>query len=154
MLQDTVSPRYLRFFWRWLQLLLFITSALVTIDVDGQICHFYSQGFVLSQILSVLKRRNPLENHASNTMGTNAFCWSYKQSRSCNHRQKNLRYLGLTVSWSSNRIFDRPINGWEISSSVFGQTRCTRLYLIQIWKKCWGCIIPLPIYMFTNQLLC
>ena len=74
LLQDTVSPRYLRFFWRWLQLLLFITSALVTIDVDGQICHFYSQGFVLSQILSVLKRRNPLENHASNTMGTNAFC--------------------------------------------------------------------------------
>ena len=60
-------------------------------------------------------------------MGTNAFCWSYKQSRSCNHRQKNLRYLGLTVSWSSNRIFDRPINGWEISDSVFGRTRCTRL---------------------------
>ena len=68
------KPQVPRFFWRWLQLLLFITSALVTIDVDGQICHFYSQGFVLSQILSVLKRRNPLENHASNTMGTNAFC--------------------------------------------------------------------------------
>ena len=59
---------------------------------------------------------------------------SYKQSRSCNHRQKNLTYLGLTVSWSSNRIFDRPINGWEISDSVFGRTRCTRLYFLGIVK--------------------
>ena len=45
------------------------------------------------------------------------------------YRQKNLTYLGLTVSWSSNQIFDRHINGWEISSSVFGMTRCTRLYI-------------------------
>ena len=45
------------------------------------------------------------------------------------YRQKNLTYLGLTGSWSSNRIFDRSINGWEISDSMFGQTRCTRLYL-------------------------
>ena len=44
---------------------------------------------------------------------------------------KNSRILGLILSWSSNRIFDRPINGWEISSSVFGQTRCTRLYFAQ-----------------------
>ena len=50
------------------------------------------------------------------------------------YRQKNLTYLGLTGSWSSNRIFDRPINGWEIRDSVFGQTRCTRLYQQEIWK--------------------
>ena len=31
-------------------------------------------------------------------------------------------------SWNSNRIFDKPTNGWEISSSVFGTTRRTRLY--------------------------
>ena len=57
------------------------------------------------------------------------------------YRQKNLTYLGLTGSWSSNRIFDRPINGWEISDSVFGQTRCTRLYVcvqkIRRWKWEW-----------------
>ena len=32
-------------------------------------------------------------------------------------------------SWNSNRIFDRPTNGREISSSVFGLTRRTRLYI-------------------------
>ena len=32
-------------------------------------------------------------------------------------------------SWNSNRIFNRPSNGREISSSVFGLTRRTRLYL-------------------------
>ena len=32
-------------------------------------------------------------------------------------------------SWNSNRIFDRPSNGREISSSVFGLTRRTRLYI-------------------------
>ena len=34
-------------------------------------------------------------------------------------------------SWNSNRIFDRPANGREISSSVFGLTRRTRLYLFR-----------------------
>ena len=33
----------------------------------------------------------------------------------------------LIRSWSSQRIFNRPINGREISSSVFGLTRRTRL---------------------------
>ena len=32
-------------------------------------------------------------------------------------------------SWNSNRIFNRPSNGREISSSVFGTTRRTRLYI-------------------------
>ena len=33
----------------------------------------------------------------------------------------------LIRSWSSHRIFNRAINGREISSSVFGVTRRTRL---------------------------
>ena len=55
--------------------------------------------------------------------------WSCKQSRSWNNAKFYLTFLWLIWSWSSNRIFDRPINGREISSSVFGQTRRTRLYL-------------------------
>ena len=38
-------------------------------------------------------------------------------------------------SWNSNRIFDRPRNGREISSSMFGLTRRTRLYVLNARKK-------------------
>ena len=64
------------------------------------------------------------------------------------YRQKNLTYLGLTVSWRSNRIFDRPINGWEISSSVFGQTRCTRLYVRENFRICLGKFSVFPREIF------
>ena len=41
----------------------------------------------------------------------------------------NLSFLVLIIrSRSSNRILYKPANGREISSSVFCQTRCTRLY--------------------------
>ena len=55
-------------------------NTMVPIDVDGQICHFCSQGFVPWQILVVFKRRNPIENTTVNTMRTMVFCWSCKQS--------------------------------------------------------------------------
>ena len=44
---------------------------------------------------------------------------------------KNLRFLVLIRSRSSNRILYRPVNGREISISVFGRTRRTRLYLLK-----------------------
>ena len=34
-----------------------------------------------------------------------------------------------TWSWNSNRILNRPSNARKISSSDFGTTRCSRLYL-------------------------
>ena len=67
------------------------------------------------------------------SMGTMVFCWSCKQNWSWSNGNYFLRFLVLIRSWSSNRIFDRPINGWEISISVFGRTRCTRQY---IFKDC------------------
>ena len=51
----------------------FQQNTMVFIDVDGEICHFCSQGFVLLQILLVLKRRNPFENPTINTIGTACF---------------------------------------------------------------------------------
>ena len=75
-LQDHMSPKYLRKNFALFQLLLHLQlqqNTMVFIDVDGQICHFCSQGFVLWQILSVLKRRNPFENPTINTIGTTRF---------------------------------------------------------------------------------
>ena len=57
-------------------------NTMVPVDMDGQICHFCSQGFVPRQILMVLNMGNPLENPATNTMGNHEYCWSCKQSRS------------------------------------------------------------------------
>ena len=64
----------------------------------------------------------------STSTGTMVFCWSCKQSWSWTNAKKFLRFLGLMRSRSSNRILYRPANGREISSSLFGQTRRTRLY--------------------------
>ena len=43
---------------------------------------------------------------------------------------KFLTFCEVVRSWDSNRIFDRPRNGREISSSIFGLTRRTRLQVL------------------------
>ena len=49
LLQDCLTSRYVRFFLALLQLQLCLQlqqNTMVPVDVDGQICHFCSQGFV------------------------------------------------------------------------------------------------------------
>ena len=71
----------------------------------------------------------------STSTGTMVFCWSCKQSWSWSNAKTNLRFLVLIRSRSSNRILYIPVNGQEISISVFGRTRRTRLYKKR--KKLW-----------------
>ena len=108
-------------------------NTMIPIDVDGQICHFCSQGFVPWQILVVFKRRNPIENITVNTIRTMVSCWSCKQSSGWSYANSFLKFLVLIRSWSSNRILYRPVNGQEMSSSVFCQTRRTRHNICQFF---------------------
>ena len=90
--------------------------------------------FVTFVFTSICQGTNPCEQKwqiwTSTSTGTMVFCWSCKQSWSWTNAKKFLRFLGLMRSRSSNRILYRPANGREISSSLFGQTRRTRLYIL------------------------
>ena len=84
LLRDRKRTKNFRFYLALLQLQLCLQlqqNTMVPVDVDGQICHFCSQGFVREQ------------------------SWSWSNAKT------NLRFLVLIRSRSSNRILYRPING-------------------------------------------
>ena len=102
-------------------------NTMVPIDVDGQICHFCSQGFVPWQILVVLNMGNPLENPATNTMGASEYCWSCKQKWEWEKNKQPTAFSVLIRFWSTHQNLFSPRNGQEISSSLFDQTRLGKL---------------------------
>ena len=89
---------------------------MVSIDVDGQICHFCSQWFVPWQILVVLNMGNPLENPATNTMGASAYCWSCKQKWAWEKNKQPTAFSVLIQLTNSSRA----IQWGAIFSAVFG----------------------------------
>ena len=65
----------------------------------------------------------------STSTGTMVFCWSCKQSWSWSNANPPVAGQGLTRSQNSCRIEFSSKNGREISSSLYGTTRCGQLYI-------------------------
>ena len=130
LLRDRMRTKNFRFYLALLQLQLCLQlqqNTMVPIDVDGQICHFCSQGFVPWQILVVLNMGNPLENPATNTMGASEYCWSCKQKWAWEKNKQPTAFSVLIRFWRTNQNQFSPKNGRENGSSLYGTTRLGQL---------------------------
>ena len=81
---------------------------MVPVDVDGQICHFCSQGFVPWQILVVLNMGNPIENPATNTMGASEYVF-LRQIFLLFHNMYFSQFLGTSTFVNLARPSAKPV---------------------------------------------
>ena len=114
-------------------LVLYLTLTLFTTSTKhhgSRWCGWSDFSLLFTRICSLMT--NPCEQKweiwPSTSTGTMVFCWSYKQSERERQNKQPTAFSVLIRFWSTYQNLFSPTNGQKISSSVFGQTRPTRLY--------------------------